>query len=561
MTTVGPSTHSTSSKSISRPQESKVEPPTPKRLNLRLQANTMMTVMLTPQSRLTQEESNSYARRRRKSSSKILLGDDQIPPLYLHAKEQAWQKVANDISLNPADAQYVHPKDGTTALHLAVMSRTGFSMEDIIKKPLTTGADEECKINSKCPLELVDCILSAHPAAACQVCHMNTYTPLHYACLAAGEQYDLVDAESMVRAILKKAPSSTEVATAGGLSALDVHIVSFSQNQPTDEDPLSGRTNTVVLRCLLEHDPSLAHVRVSRDKVSGPIELLYRCNSTAFLECVSVDDIKKRRKPLSARSLEQSKNVMKRMTQWWVWRWTILLLKYGTLPHKKMGARFCALQAAAGLVGCPLPILTLAMNAFPLQIRQLDEMHASGRDGNLPLHEVCSWPCEEDVTSTDPVIPSRKSMAIASLLAEYPEAAKTPNRHLQAPLELAVASGTTWDSGIRKLVRAYPDAISIASKKSGLFPFMAAAVAAGESLKRQGSLPSTKRSLTTHLKNVSKQDLQFVRTIYGLLRANPKVLINCVTNQPQPGWETFEEDSDLWASFALQDSSVWAEFR
>ena len=504
------------------------------------------------------ERSSAYARRTKKSS-KSLLSDEAVPALYRHAQEHAWQKVADNISCHPENAVYSHPRDGTTVLHLAVMSRTGFSVEETINKSSTT-PDDVAERLQKCPLELLEQILSAYPAAACRVCHMNTYTPLHYACLVVDDRYDLDDAEALVRVLLAKAPTSSRVATAGGLSALDVHIVSFSQNLPAKEDPFSGRTNTVVLRCLLEHDPSLAQVRVSRDKVSGPIELLYRCNSSAFLEYVSADDIKKSKKPLSSRSHEQSKELVRRMTDWWVWRWTILLLKYGTLRHKKKGTRFCVLQAAAGLVGCPLPILTLAMHAFPVQIRQIDEMH--GDDGNLPLHEVCSWPCEEDVASTDPVIPSRKSMAIASLLAEYPEAAKTPNRFLQVPLELAVASGTTWDSGVRKLVRAYPEAVSLASSRSRLYPFMIAAVAAGESARRQGPLPASKRSLTTHVKNVLKQDLQYMRTIYGILRSNPKVLINCVTKQQQPDWEIFDQDASLWASVAFNESSAtgWTNF-
>lgn len=509
------------------------------------------------------ERSDSYSRRKKKSSRAI--GEEgTVPALYRHAKELSWHLVANDISSNPDDARYIHPIDGTTALHLAVMSRTGFSVEETVTKPKdgTDDTSNHAEQIRKCPLELVEIILQTHPAAACYACYMHTYTPLHYACLVVGDRYDLVDAEALVRVILARAPTSTRVATAGGLSALDVHIVSFSQNQPTEDDPLSGRTNTGVVRCLLEVNPTLARVRISRDKVSGPIELLYRCNSTAFLEYVSVDSIKKKTKPLSSRSLEQSKDIMRRMTNWWVWRWTILLLKYGTLPHKKKGTRFCTLQAAAGLVGCPLPILTLAMHAFPIQIRQIDEMH--GDDGNLPLHEVCSWPCEEDVASTDPVIPSRKSMAIASLLVEYPDAAKARNRNQQVPLALAVASGTTWDTGVRKLVRAYPEAVSIASTRSRLFPFMEAAVAAGVSVNRQEPLPSSQRPLMTHLKNVSKQDLQYVRTIYGLLRANPKILINCVTEQKQPGWEIFDcdQESALWASDVFTDSSQsgWTNF-
>ena len=187
-----------------------------------------------------------------------------------------------------------------------------------------------------------------------------------------------------------------------------------------------------------------------------------------------------------------------------------------------------------------------------------------GDDGNLPLHEVCAWPCEYDCTSTDPVISSRKGTAIAALLQVHPEAAKVSNRHLETPLELAVSTGTTWDIGVRKICRAYPDAVCLQSKRTGLYPFMTAAVASGEISRQQRPLPSSKRSLMTHLKNLAKQDLQSVRTIYGLLRANPFVLIDCFLDQG--GDEEKRKGisplmKELWDSTTFNDSQQeWTQF-
>lgn len=148
-----------------------------------------------------------------------------------------------------------------------------------------------------------------------------------------------------------------------------------------------------------------------------------------------------------------------------------------------------------------------------------------GNDGNLPLHEVCSWPCEQDSASTDPVISSRKGMAISALLQRYPNAAFACNNNDETPLDLALATGTTWDGGVRKLVRAYPASVSIQNSTTGLFPFMTAAAVSQSTANNDLPLPSSKRSLMTHLKNVAKRDLQTVRTIYGLLRADPDVII------------------------------------
>lgn len=163
------------------------------------------------------------------------------------------------------------------------------------------------------------------------------------------------------------------------------------------------------------------------------------------------------------------------------------------------------------------------MTAFPNQIKERDEMH--GNDGNLPLHEACSWPCDQDIGSSDPVISSRKGMAISALLQRYPNAAYIVNNNNETPLDVALRTGTTWDGGVRKLVRAYPASVSIQNQTTGLFPFMTAATVARATANNNMPLPPSKRSLMTHLKNVAKRDLQNVRTIYGLLRADPDVLI------------------------------------
>lgn len=232
-----------------------------------------------------------------------------------------------------------------------------------------------------------------------------------------GEDCFLEESNAMVRLFLKYCPECTSVLTAGGLSAVDVHIVRKSQAMSGCEEEgthLSGRTSTVVLRTLLENNPGLAKVRISHDKVGGPIKILYRCNSQVFFKLVAIYENKKEGSPERPRAKStdtdyKSKSVITQISQWWVWRWIVIILKYGTPPRKKKGACFLALQAAAGLVGCPLPILVLALCAFPDHIKAKDEMH--GDDGNLPVHSICLWPCEqEDSVSTDPVISSRKGI-------------------------------------------------------------------------------------------------------------------------------------------------------
>jgi len=136
------------------------------------------------------------------------------------------------------------------------------------------------------------------------------------------------------------------------------------------------------------------------------------------------------------------------------------------------------------------------------------------KDGveNLPLHLVCGWTFPNDEVGTssnkaESVVAYRKSQAIARLLEEYQDGAKKRNNRGETPLELALRTGTTWDLGVRRLVRAFPKAIKIQSKTSSLYPFMTAAAAAEP--------------------NDAPQDVQSIRTIYGLLRSSPKVLISC----------------------------------
>jgi hypothetical protein len=305
----------------------------------------------------------------------------------------------------------------------------------------------------------------------------------------------------------------------------------------------------------LENNPGLAQVRISCGKVGGPVEILYRCNSQAFLKLcklVAIYENKNEGSPdrpraKSTNTDDKSKSVIAQISQWWVWKWTIMILKYSTLPRKKKGARFLALQAAASLVGCPLPVLVLALSAFPDQVKAKDETH--GNDGNLPLHSVCAWPSEqEDSVSTDPVISSRKGMAISALLQRYPNAAFVCNHHDQTPLDLAIASGTTWDEGVRKLVRAYPAAVSMRNADTGLYPFMAAA-AASHSTENQAPLSLAKWSLMTHLINMAKRDLKEVRTIYGLLHADPDVLKreeeDVFGDQQSQGWAKFGDITNI----------------
>jgi hypothetical protein len=200
-----------------------------------------------------------------------------------------------------------------------------------------------------------------------------------------------------------------------------------------------------------------------------------------------------------------------------VWKWSILLLKY---LHHKRGAKFQAVHSASSSPGCPLPLLMLAIRAFPNQIREPDE-HSG--NGNLPLHMVASWGIppsrreeQEDaraparyVASLDPIAQRTKTMVVSELLTEYPDAARVRNKRGKTPLALLVEAGGTWfHGGVRRMVRAYPEALNIRDRKTGLMPFMAAATACRGSNVRPGSY----------------SDLKGLTTIFELLRNEPRAV-------------------------------------
>lgn len=162
----------------------------------------------------------------------------------------------------------------------------------------------------------------------------------------------------------------------------------------------------------------------------------------------------------------------------------------------------------------------LAIRAFPNQIREADE-HSG--NGNLPLHMVASWGIkpsrreeQEDaraparyVASMDPIAQRTKAMVVSELLTEYPDAARVRNKRGKTPLALLVEAGGTWfNGGVRRMVRAYPEALNIRDRKTGLMPFMAAATACRGSNAREGSYA----------------DLKVLTTIFELLRNEPRAV-------------------------------------
>ncbi|KAL3909319.1 MAG: hypothetical protein SGILL_008132, partial [Bacillariaceae sp.] len=325
---------------------------------------------------------------------------------------------------------------------------------------------------------------------------------------------------------------SVKVFTEDGLSPVDIHIVSYSHHHKDKEEESGlGNTSTAVLRTLLNQAPELANLRLKRDGnssdspeyVDGPLELLYKCNASAFSKAV-LDEVYNSDDEGTIESdytlPEKRQQVMDTVKTWWIWTWAVLILKYGSKANnKKRGSRFSAVHTATNQAGVPTPLLSICLYAFPRQIKK--PIEDTTNLGNLPLHAVCSWPCHHDNIaegSGDALVSSRKVTAINRVLEEYPLALKINNSRGESALELALKTGTTWDGGVRRIVKAYPKAMKIQSKLTGLYPFMTAAAAAPV------VSATTEEEMESSSESALRQELLHVRTIYGLLRSSPKAL-------------------------------------
>jgi len=469
----------------------------------------------------------------------------ETPKLYECAQRFQWDIVAMECSQSPRDAKYVDPRDGNTALHLAIMSRAN---------PMTR--DGSLEQFQPAPLSVIKLLIIACPEAAIIRCTTKRYTPLCYACLVSDSGYNMEDSAEMVRILLQYAPHSAFVFTDDGFSALDVHIISYSRlHQHRHEVSNNGRSSTIVLRELLGEHASLAQPRLYGTRMRGPLELLYKCNIKEFKNASCLE------MPQGSRG----RSVASKLSDWWAWNWTLVLLKASWIPGTESGgdkiAPFSAVHAAAKVASCPEGILSLAVETFPEQVQ-----HRSALNGrfNCPLHEVCGWVTDELRVDGDPFIYKRKRQAIALLLSTFPKAARMTNSLGETPLQLAIETCTPWHQGLEVLVNAFGKALliprslancpedgplakamsfqaddlgSVNSNEDewgdepiadveGMYPFLVAAVLSRipERKRRASSILSAKQSASDRKEAFENKDLESLRSIHGLLRAKPEAL-------------------------------------
>ena len=116
------------------------------------------------------------------------------------------------------------------------------------------------------------------------------------------------------------------------------------------------------------------------------------------------------------------------------------------------------------------------------------------------------------ISSLSQYVPSsdadlQQPSVVQILLLADPYAASVPDGMRRLPLAVALDSGKTWDrGGVKEILDAHPDAIMARDPKSGLYPFMSAAM---DRSNRRG---------------LGADDTSMTYTIYELLQANPELV-------------------------------------
>ena len=162
-----------------------------------------------------------------------------------------------------------------------------------------------------------------------------------------------------------------------------------------------------------------------------------------------------------------------------VWDMITLLLQVGY--HGKIittdNETFRVLHAAAGTF-CPVELIHFVLEFFPEQAFVKDEQGLCPL--NIAAASVIPAYAEEEMNEYGHAISLRScdpsKGKIDMIYEANPEAATVCDNNSCYPLHIAVSNGKRWNNGIQCLLRALPDALSIAANDTALYPFQLSAI-------------------------------------------------------------------------------------
>jgi len=391
----------------------------------------------------------------------------QIPMTHLLDLVQSydWCSVLSRLISHPHEASSRGPH-GRTALHMA--------------------CDHDA------PAAVIRALLQAYPEASCLV-GTSDMNPLHITC---SSQHASVE---VVKVLLEGSPDGiqTKMRDVDGDTALHTACRCGA--------PMN------VLNVLLDADPSAVDKR-DFEGLTPLLRLWVRYFVTLG------DDV--------IMAVQSSQDLVGMLGE--AWEKTILLLRYaysGRPSSSHKSGIFSPLHAAAA-VDCPRAVLQICKKLYPELLNTMDE------DGRIPLHIAINAPIYkvhdlsvdgynyellDDLAARDEVDSDdtengtfHRSLSteiedeyanctepsvIETLLQDSLDTVRIKTRHGRLTLNLAIVAGKSWNEGVKILLRAYPDALSLPDPQTLLYPFMLAAA----------------------------ENLNTLTTVFELLKANPEL--------------------------------------
>lgn len=341
------------------------------------------------------------------------------PTIYRLASERRYGEIPAHVRVNPQDI-YWADRYGSTALHVLCCSRQSGD-------PLVLRAIDS--------IIQLDPLLVGRPNEA-------SWTPLHLACEKRLLWRTDVSTSDLVVRLVLACPSAVSVRLQAGYKARTPFHIACETN-----------ATTLVLQTMLHADPSLARqgCHHSERPSETPIDMLW---SAIRKEQPSVH---------LGDSLVKMELLMRA-----AFRGTIVEEEGSTVSQRSF-----PLMCAVCSIRCPRDYISQILSIRRNEVSMRDQ-----KTGYLPLHYAIMSAEEDDMTSYT-------SFLIDQLIEVYPEAAQIPFRPGSnvLPLHVLVADrGMTWHKGgVKKVVQASIDALTIADPRSRLVPALESASNADKS--------------------------------------------------------------------------------
>jgi len=258
------------------------------------------------------------------------------------------------------------------------------------------------------------------------------------------------------------------------------------QEQPRESDAPPARTTVVVVRRLIEGNIAVLHVK-DRD---GETPLRHFCH---YMEPI-VHKLMVHARDTYHGTEQEIQYLRQHPIIGQCWETFQLLVKAATahastVLHDSLSEREMVHDVVKNL-DC-LESFTFSLLTLKLcrgQLEQRDER------GDLPLHILSSVKVRPQryefklPSSSQQQVPTRCRCTDVSMnamdlfLAFHKPAASMPDRDGELPLHLVLRNNAQWEDAVETLMRVYPAAVTVRDKKSGLYPFMMAAVDESASL-------------------------------------------------------------------------------